>query len=126
MVSKKEELKALSDIKNILKNLGSDSYVGVALEGCLEIAEENIECDFLCSMKQRCDSANEELSKCKRELEEYRSTAKLFKETAEENKDLREENKKWFCQYQEQTTRADKAESEIVFLKAKLYDLICK
>lgn len=126
MVSKKEELKALSDIKNILKNLGSDSYVGVAFEGCLEIAEENIECDFLCSMKQRCDSVNEELSKCKRELEEYHSTAKSFKESAEENKVLREENKKWFCQYQEQTARADKAENEIVFLKAKLYDLICK
>ncbi len=126
MVSKKEELKALSDIKNILKNLGSDSYVGVALEGCLEIAEQNIECDFLCSMKQRCDSANEELSKCKCELEEYHSAAKLFKETAEENKDLREENKKWFCQYHEQAVRADKAESEVIFLKAKLYDLICK
>ena len=126
MVSKKEELKALSDIKNILKNLGSHSYVGVALEGCLEIAEENIECDFLCSMKQRCDSANEELSKCKHELEEYHSTVKLFKESTEENKVLREESKKWFCQYHEQAARADKAENEIIFLKAKLYDLICK
>ena len=55
-----------------------------------------------------------------------RPDSSVRKESAEENKVLREENKKWFCQYQEQTARADKAENEIVFLKAKLYDLICK
>lgn len=126
MVSKKEELKALSDIKKIVEALGADSYVGVAFEGCFEIAEQNIECDFMCSMKQRYDSADAELTKCKRQLEDYQSTVEQYRECFKENENLREENKKWFCQCQEQAARADKAESDAVYLKAKLYDLICK
>ena len=126
MVSKKEELKALSDIKKIVETLGLDSYVGVAFEGCFEIAEQNIECDFLCSMKQRYDSANKELSECKRKLEEYQSTVVQLQKVTKENKDLIEEIEGLYVERFAETVRTDNAESEIVSLKAKLYDLMCK
>ena len=53
MVTKEDELNALNEIRIIVSRIGIDSYVGTALEGCLEIAECNIANDELCSMKQK-------------------------------------------------------------------------
>ena len=52
MSTKEQELKALEKIRKIVEDLGEESYIGTAFEGCFEIAEENIENDFACSMKQ--------------------------------------------------------------------------
>ncbi len=53
---KEQEWQVLEQIKEIIEGIGgADSYIGLAFEGCLEIAEENIENDFACSMKQRAD-----------------------------------------------------------------------
>ena len=59
MVSTRDqEFKALADIKRIIEDVGgADSYIGIALEGCLEIAEDNIKNDFACSMKQLLEKA---------------------------------------------------------------------
>ncbi len=70
--TKEQELKALEKIKKIVADLGEDSYISMAFEGCFEIAEDNIENDFGCSMKQRAESAAAEAAKYK---EMYESTA---------------------------------------------------
>lgn len=57
MTTKEQERKALAQIKKIVDGLGENSYIGTAFEGCFEIAEENIENDFGCSMKQRAEAA---------------------------------------------------------------------
>lgn len=57
MATKEQERKALEQIRKIVEGLGEDSYIGVAFEGCFEIAENNIESDFFCSMKQRMETA---------------------------------------------------------------------
>ena len=57
MATKEQERKALEQIKGIVNGLGADSYIGMAFEGCFEIAEDNIENDWGCSMKQRAESA---------------------------------------------------------------------
>lgn len=59
--TKEQERKALEKIKKIVEELGEDSYIGMAFEGCFEIAEENIENDFGCSMKQRAEAAEKKL-----------------------------------------------------------------
>ena len=42
-----QELEALKRIREIIADLGGiDSCVGMALEGCFEIAEDNIKNDF--------------------------------------------------------------------------------
>ena len=51
--TKEQERKALEKIKKFVTDLGEDSYISMAFEGCFEIAEGNIENDFGCSMKQR-------------------------------------------------------------------------
>lgn len=58
--TKEQERKALGKIRKIVKKLGEDSYIGTAFEGCFEVAEENIENDFACSMKQRVEAARKE------------------------------------------------------------------
>lgn len=57
MTTKEQELKALRQIEKIVENLGENSYLATAFEGCFEIAEQNIENDFACSMKQRAEAA---------------------------------------------------------------------
>lgn len=59
--TKEQERKALEKIKKIVEELGEDSYIGMAFEGCSEIAEENIQNDFGCSMKQRAEAAEKKL-----------------------------------------------------------------
>ena len=45
--TKEQELKALEKIKKIVADLGEDSYIGMAFEGCFEIAKDNIENDLI-------------------------------------------------------------------------------
>lgn len=73
--TKEQERKALEKIKKIVEELGEDSYIGMAFEGCFEIAEENIENDFGCSMKQRAEHAEKEAAKYKKM---YETTAEDF------------------------------------------------
>ena len=57
MATKAEERKALEQIKKIVEGLGDDSYIGTAFEGCFEIAVQNIENDWACSMKEKVEAA---------------------------------------------------------------------
>ena len=68
MTTKEQERKALEQIRKIVAGLGEDSYIGMAFEGCFEIAEENIENDFGCSMKQRAEAAEKDLKKAEKKI----------------------------------------------------------
>lgn len=76
MATKEQELKALAKIKKIVDDLGEDSYIGTAFEGCFEIAEENIENDFACSMKQRAESAEKTMLKSYGKVNELKEQLK--------------------------------------------------
>lgn len=82
--TKEQELKALAKIKKIVEELGEDSYIGMAFEGCFEIAEDNIGNDFGCSMKQRAEAAE-------KNAEHFQQAANHFSDEADK---LREENEK--------------------------------
>lgn len=70
IATKEQERKALAQIRKIIDGLGEDSYIGMAFEGCFEIAEENIENDFGCSMKQRVDAATKKASDLEKKVAE--------------------------------------------------------
>lgn len=149
--TKDQEREALEKIKAILDTLGLDSYVGTAFEGCLEIAEENIENDFAFSMKQRVEAAVVENSRLKervKELEDKLAESEKDYEAAHaaahlvaDEKDAEIQRLK--TQVQELSeklasaeealedaneeagsaeARSGEAQAEIVRLKAKLYD----
>ncbi len=136
-VTKDEEFKALEKIRKIVEGLGEDSYIGTAFEGCFEVAEDNIRNDFMCSMKQRCQSAEKAAEKSSQELKERDNQIEQLKEEIKGLENAREilnqkceslsdNNTKLWNQYRECQEKVEPAEMEIMQLKAKLYDLICK
>lgn len=68
ITTKENERNALAQIRKIVEDLGAGSYIGAAFEGCFEIAEENIENDFVCSMKQRVEATVVENARLKEKL----------------------------------------------------------
>ena len=149
--TKDQEREALEKIKAILDTLGLDSYVGTAFEGCLEIAEENIENDFAFSMKQRVEAAVVENSRLKervKELEDKLAESEKDYEAAHaaahlvaDEKDAEIQRLKTQAQELSEKlasaeealedaneeagsaeARSGEAQAEIVRLKAKLYD----
>ena len=68
LATKDQEREALATIKKIVDELGPGSYIGTAFEGCFQDAEDNIENDFGCSMKQKLESAEEDVKALKANL----------------------------------------------------------
>lgn len=146
--TKEQERKVLERIRKMVEELGTDSYIAMAFEGCFEIAESNIDNDFGCSMKQRTERAEMEAAKYKKmfdnvskDYEYMQAKVETFEEkmaSAEETRDyfqkeanrlseiVEKQEKEKRNLTKEQQERADRLEDENIRLKAKLYDLICK
>lgn len=149
MVTKEQERKALEQIEKIVSALGADSYIATAFDGCFEDARENIENDFAVSNRQRWQSAEhrasglaEEVSKLQEQLKEMAERMDGLRKQLSEKEmaviQANEENDKLQrkiadmidreCELvsfrDEAEDRAEAAESEIIRLKAKLYDLL--
>lgn len=60
MTTKDQERQAIEEIRKIVEGLGENSYVGFAMEGVLELAEENIREDTAYSMKRCAEIAQEQ------------------------------------------------------------------
>lgn len=144
MTTKDQERKALEQIRKIVASLGEDSYIGTAFEGCFEIAAENIENDFACSMKQRKeaaeaaeDSLREKLTAAKKELADGDSKLRVaemnLEEATQKNNSLRNRAELAEQHMKLETERANRLADKnkllaqtIIELKAKLYDYMTK
>ena len=74
--TKDQERKAVEQIRAILDTLGPNSYTASALEGYLEIAEQNIENDFADSWKDRCECAGREAESLRQKIAELEKELK--------------------------------------------------
>lgn len=151
MTTKETERKALELIRSTVEKLGPNSYVGTALEGCFELAEENIENDFALSMKDRWEAASEARDACQHRIVEMATEISTLKtqlqlggdETNELRKKLEDEHEdvKWWSEKAQSYSteikslrdklanaeaKAREKDEEIIRLKAKLYDLMMK
>lgn len=63
MTTKDQERQAIEKIRKIVEGLGENSYVGFAMEGVLELAEDNIREDTAYSMKKNAEIAWERADK---------------------------------------------------------------
>jgi len=95
MVTKDQERAALEKIRKIIEGLGEDSYVGMAFEGCFEVARDNIDNDWGCSMKQRAEIAEKSAAiadqKCealKQEAAELRKQNEIMKQKVLSQEDM--------------------------------------
>ena len=68
--TKAQERETLEAIKKMVAELGPQSYVAAAFEGCFQDAELNIENDWGCSQKQLADCAAERVTELEAQVKE--------------------------------------------------------
>jgi len=86
--TKQQERDTLATIKKMVEELGPQSYLATALEGCFEDAELNIENDFGDSYKRRCESAERKLDEATEAIEQLKSDIKLLSFSLENERAL--------------------------------------
>ena len=141
MTTKDQERTALSKIRKIVEELGENSYIGMAMDGVWEIAEENIENDFALSLKDMVDArdrANVELRDriegLKTDVKDAETNAKLYEDRLMEETKRNESLAEMYNKTYEQLSNAQaennkllneiaKMKEDIVHLKAECYDL---
>lgn len=146
--TKQQERDALAKIRQIVDTLGPESYLATAFEGCFDLAAENIENDWGCSMADRVRRAEKRAAELEDKLTEsvkdYEAAHAAAHAVAEE-KDAEiaklkaqltkmQETARWNGQRcDEEATAAgeaqrcaEAAEAEVIRLKAKLYDYMTK
>lgn len=109
VTTKDQERRAIEKIRKIVEELGENSYVGTAMTGVLEVAEQNIEYDAAFSLKEEKDIAE------RREQEQAEIAEKLKKELNDLNErykqlaiQRKEERENLTKQLQEAKTLADR------------------
>lgn len=83
LTTKEQERKAIQKIRKIVEELGENSYVGFAMDGVLELAEENIRDDTAYSMKKRAEIAWERADKAEKENKNLKAETEDLKKTIE-------------------------------------------
>lgn len=111
MTTKEQERKVLEQIKKIVDSLGENSYVGTAFAGCFEIAAENIENDFACSMQERWLSADRKLNEANGIIEHLKD-------------ELAESKKDYEAAHAAAHAVADEKDAKIAKLKARISELL--
>lgn len=144
--TKQQEREALDKIRKIVEQLGPDSYLATTFEGCFDLAAENIDNDWACSMADRARRAEKRAAELEDKLAEsvkdYEAAhaaahavaeekdaeiAKLktrIQEMLEDSERGREYIGALATRAREAQRRAEAAEAEVIQLKAKLYDLL--
>lgn len=137
MTTKERERKVLNEIEQLVLGLGTDSYVAKAFEGCFEIAKTNIDNDWMLSMKAKAETCEEALADATKTIQnrdaeiarEKNKVAQLeedYNELMDRLHKTEDEASKIIDERMAYSTKCEQQEDEILRLKAKLYDLICK
>lgn len=140
--TKQQEREALDKIRKLVEQLGPDSYLATTFEGCFDLAAENINNDWACSMADRANRAEKRAAELEDKLAEsvkdYEAAHAVAEEKDAEIAGLKaqlaqmQETARWNGQRcdeeaaaaDEAQRRAEAAEAEVITLKAKLYDLL--
>lgn len=111
MTTKEQERQAIAKIRRIVEGLGENSYVGTAMDGVLEVAEQNIEYDAAFSLKGSAEVAERREKEMKERAEKLEEELKAAKAELAQGKewwkDQQAELKK---QLQDAQRRADRYE----------------
>lgn len=85
MTTKDQERQAIEKIRKIVEGLGENSYVGFAMDGILELAEDNIREDTAYSMKERAEIAQKDARKAEKENKDLKAEIEDLKKTVEDS-----------------------------------------
>ena len=127
MASKEKELRTLEAIKKLVADLGEDSYIGFAFEGCFEVAEENIRNDFACNAMDR--AAGRAKDAAMKVLAEERAAAKKAADEANDqirflNVQYTDAKEMWNKQLQEETKKTAACKKEADEIQGALNERI--
>lgn len=86
IATKEQERNTLEKIKQMVAELGENSYLAAAFTGAFEMAEQNIEDDFGCTMTERAEILEREAEKKASKAAELMQQAKKEMLKAEEMK----------------------------------------
>lgn len=112
--TKQQEREALDKIRKIVEQLGPDSYLATTFEGCFDLAAENINNDWACSMADRARRAEKRAE----EAEEKRIEAELGYNRLVDK--LAEAEKDYEAAHAAAHAVAEEKDAEIAQLKAQL------
>ena len=126
--TKQQERDTLEKIRKMVEQLGPDSYLAAAFEGCFDLAADNIDNDWACSMAESvkdyeaahaaahavAEEKDSEIARLKTQLAQMQETARWNGQRCDEEATAAGEAQR----------RAEAAEAEVIQLKAKLYDLL--
>ena len=131
ITTKEQERNTLEKIKQMVAELGKDSYLAAAFIGAFELAEQNIENDLSNTTQEYIDQAinaienenraKKELAEVKAKLEYVRNAHLNAAKTLEETS---EKAKKYAYEIDDLKEKLKTAKMEIIMLKATLYDYI--
>lgn len=116
--TKQQERDALAKIRQIVDTLGPESYLAIAFEGCFDLAAENIENDWGCSMADRVRRAEKRAE----EAEEKRIEAELGYNRMVDK--LAESEKDYEAAHAAAHAVAEEKDGEIAKLKARIQELL--
>ena len=105
--TKRNERETLEVIRQLVADLGEQSYLATAFQGCFEIAEENIENDFADSLRGRLDGALSKIDKLEAQIEELKDQ-------------LSESQKDWEAAHAANHVLAEEKDAEIASLRARV------
>lgn len=108
MTTKEQERQAIAKIRRIVEDLGENSYIGSAMDGVLEVAEQNIEDDAAYSMKERMEIAE------RREQEQRERAEKMEKELKAAQTELAQCKEWWKEQQKDLTERLQEAQELVI------------
>jgi hypothetical protein len=86
IATKEEECQVLEKIKQMAAELGENSYLVAAFTGAFELAEQNIENDWNCTMTEKAEYMKQEAEEKARKAAELMQQAKKEMLKAEEIK----------------------------------------
>ena len=118
--TKQQERDTLEAIRKMVEELGPQSYLAIAFDGCFEDAESNIENDFGDSMKARWQDAEKRVAQAVGEIAELKD--KLHREI-QEKQQARGEAQAAIREAEQRADRAIKtAEDDANFYRDKVLD----
>lgn len=141
-MTKEQERAALAKIEKIIKEAGPDSYIGMTFAGIVEQAADNITNDFANNYKEAYETASDRitiLNDAIKKLEDERNDLKeqmktvtgaleaaqdKIKEYQHRIDDVRTEKNETTSKLMHAMEANEAQKTEIINLKAKLYDLM--
>lgn len=118
MATKRNERETLETIRQLVADLGEQSYLATAFQGCFEIASQNIEFDFADSLQGRLELAEKKLRDEIAEKQKVRDEAqKTIKELEDK---LAESQKDWEAAHAANHVLAEEKDAEIAALQARV------